>query len=163
MTHSLLLNVDRYDDTCQFEINQIFLQESDQKRLRIPLVSHMMLFFEVLCARTWICSLKEQFHFLPWKLVFCLWFLAMWLLRYAEKGASWSMNGAFKSFFRMKIRCGGVKRFLKQNISSFLSLTRLTLSPDLSTICNNQFYQSFLSRFVAVLFIGSLDQDEIHR
>ena len=116
------------------------LQESDQKRLRIPLVSHMMLFFEVLCARTWICSLKEQSHFLPWKLVFCLWFLAMWLLRYAEKGASWSMNGAFKSFFRMKIRCGGVKRFLKQNISSFLSLTRLTQSPDLPNIRKTEFF-----------------------
>ena len=45
-------NVDRYDDIYQFEIIQIFLQESDQRRMRIQLVSHMMLFFEVLCART---------------------------------------------------------------------------------------------------------------
>ena len=91
-----------------------------------------MLFFEVLCARTWICSLKEQSHFLPWKLVLCLWFLAMWLPRYAEKGGSSSMNAAFKSFFWMKIWCGGEKRFLKQNISSFLSRTRSLQAPDLA-------------------------------
>ena len=115
----------------------------------IRLVTHMMHFFEVLYARTWICSFKEQSHFLPWKLVFYLWFLAIWLPRYAEKGANSSTNMAFKSFFRMKIRWSGEKRFLKQNISSFLSLTCLTQSPDLSThrhhILHDQEKDSFVN------------------